>query len=525
MFDKEFFPTPKSVIRKMLSPYLKGDEDKYSRDGRHSLTEMTILEPSAGKGDILDFITEEYKYSNRGFKKMYCIEQNTELQYILKEKNYKVIADDFLDYTGDYLFDLIIMNPPFSNGDKHLLKAWDILDEGDIVCLLNEETIKNPYTETRKLLAKIIVDAKGTVEYLGPVFKQSENITSVNVCLVRLSKNPDRKKLDFEFVKVTSEDKMDITEKTIQDPIATRDVIGNMIIQYNKLKEVFIEHMKVEEALHFYSQGLLNGQYTSVLKIITELDNSDKKGRYNEFCDKMKSNIWNIVLKNSGMSRYMTHQVRENFQKFCEQQGYMDFTKENVYNIIKTLMLNKDQILKNAITEVFDIFTKYHDENRCHIEGWKTNDKWKVNKRIILPYGVRYGEYCSNDELKQRGSKFDLDYRKESEYSDIDKVMCYIEGVNYESCYSINQSLNAHINNLGYVRTGEKFINQGESQFFNYKFWKKGTLHLEFKDVKLWEEFNMRACNGKNWLPEAEKKTWQESKVPVTLFKQLKEAS
>ncbi|MDR3668670.1 MAG: DUF4942 domain-containing protein, partial [Ignavibacteriaceae bacterium] len=118
-----------------------------------------------------------------------------------------------------------------------------------------------------------------------------------------------------------------------------------------------------------------------------------------------------------------------------------------------------------------------------------------------------------------------LDYRKESEYSDIDKVMCYIEGVNYESCYSINQSLNAHINNLGYVRTGEKFINQGESQFFNYKFWKKGTLHLEFKDVKLWEEFNIRACNGKNWLPEAEKKTWQESKVPVTLFKQLKEAS
>ena len=39
------------------------------------------------------------------------------------------------------------MNPPFSEGDKHLLKAINIMKNGgQIVCILNAETIKNPYS-------------------------------------------------------------------------------------------------------------------------------------------------------------------------------------------------------------------------------------------------------------------------------------------------------------------------------------------------------------------------------------------
>ncbi|MFH1320601.1 MAG: hypothetical protein ABII90_08110, partial [Bacteroidota bacterium] len=34
------------------------------------------------------------------------------------------------------------------------------------------------------------------------------------------------------------------------------------------------------------------------------------------------------------------------------------------------------------------------------------------------------------------------------------------------------------------------------------KFWKKGTLHMTFKDEKVWEQFNIMAAKGKNWLPE-----------------------
>jgi hypothetical protein len=52
----------------------------------------------------------------------------------------------------------------------------------------------------------------------------------------------------------------------------------------------------------------------------------------------------------------------------------------------------------------------------------------------------------------------------------------------------------------------------------------KGTIHLEFKDEKLWAEFKMRACAGKNWLPENEKTEWQNSKQnqPAPVMNNLK---
>lgn len=97
MFNEEFYPTPKHIISEMVRPY------------KSNISKLTILEPSAGKGDILDYITKEiYDYEK---PEMYCIEPNKELQYILQEKGYRVIGEDFLNYNGDYFFDLIIMNP------------------------------------------------------------------------------------------------------------------------------------------------------------------------------------------------------------------------------------------------------------------------------------------------------------------------------------------------------------------------------------------------------------------------------
>jgi tRNA1(Val) A37 N6-methylase TrmN6 len=97
---------------------------------------------------------------------VYAIEKNPELCMILHEKGYKILDNDFLEYKKDTDFNAIIMNPPFSNGDEHFLKAWEMIDNGTIVCLLNAETINNPFSEKRKLIKKIIEDNGGTVENL-----------------------------------------------------------------------------------------------------------------------------------------------------------------------------------------------------------------------------------------------------------------------------------------------------------------------------------------------------------------------
>lgn len=502
MFDDEFFPTPPAVIQQMIAPFLKERRTGGYHDENELLCSGHILEPSAGKGDILDYIEARFRaWSGRKF---YCFEQNPDLQLILKEKGYRLMGSDFLDYHGDHFFDLILMNPPFSNGDEHLLHAWDILKEGELVCLLNAETLLNPYTERRKLLASII-EQHGSYEVLGNVFSTAERKTDVCVALVRLSKA--EKPLDFKFEKVNKEQQFDLDEETIKNPVATRDVVGNMVLQYEKLKEVFVEYLKAQDALKFYAQGLFG--FREIADMIKSTS-GNKKERFNDFLDDANMEVWKTVISKIGMERYMTSRVRENFSKFQKQQGMMDFTKENVQALIRMLLENSGNILEQAVGDVFDIFTSYYKENRLHVEGWKTNDKWKVNQKVILPHGVRYGEYMTASSIKQYGDKFDTVY--DVRYDDIDKVMCYLTGTPFERCLTIDKALSRKFEIIGNVKPGDTFDNTCESQFFTMRFWKKGTLHLVFKDERLWQEFNMRACALKKWLPDHEEKEWRASK-------------
>ena len=106
-YNKNFYPTPEHLIRKMCEK-VNFNPIQY------------ILEPSAGKGDIVDYLQK--KYYERDFS---LIEKDENLLAILKAKcqehnKMKVIDSDFLTYPGGDLFDLIIMNPPFDDGEKHL---------------------------------------------------------------------------------------------------------------------------------------------------------------------------------------------------------------------------------------------------------------------------------------------------------------------------------------------------------------------------------------------------------------------
>ena len=540
MFDPEFYPTPLPVVKQMIKPYVIQSKKEGS-----FLKRLRVLEPSAGKGDIFKGITKatvpyEFERDEEGNRyelkpgeeptddgydlknwKIHCIEKNPQLRELLKQQGYKIVATDFLSYKPDIIYDLILMNPPFSNGDEHLLHAWEILDKGDVVCLLNKETIDNPFSEKRKLLLRII-EQYGSVEYLGQAFQTAERKTNVEVALVRLTKQTSSK-FEFEFESVNSESHKKIDDSNINDMPAIKDVIGNMIIQYDKVKDEFIGLMKQLEALKHYGNPLMaeNKQEKSHivdLAIKAIESNSNKQEQYSTFCSWMKQELWTTVFQNLkpitsfNMESLMTSRIRKNWDSFVHEQGSMDFTKENVWSVIELIFTNRNQILEQCITDAFDLLTKHTKENRMIIEGWKTNDCWKVNKKFILPIGFRYGEYMTVSDMKKYGDRFKLNYSYTEPYFDIDKALAYI--LNRSNYTSIGEALDRQFQRIGNIRTGEKFENECESSFFHIKFHKKGTIHCVFKDEKLWNEFNMRACADKKWLPPSEEKEWKESKEP-----------
>jgi hypothetical protein len=191
-YTKNFYPTPRDLVNVMVGPYL---ED--IRNNRRS-----ILDPSAGVGDMLNGV--KYHNYSKGWhrdktRNLYAIEINTEFHPILREKGYRIIGEDFLQFSGSHDFDYIFMNPPFDRGAEHLLKAWDILKDGTIRCLLNAETLANPYTRNRQLLSEIIDEYEGEVEFLGERFVTGVRPTHVEIALVTLTKKAENR---FNFLAI-----------------------------------------------------------------------------------------------------------------------------------------------------------------------------------------------------------------------------------------------------------------------------------------------------------------------------------
>ena len=60
--------------------------------------------------------------------------------------------------------------------------------------------------------------------------------------------------------------------------------------------------------------------------------------------------------------------------------------------------------------------------------------------------------------------------------------MCFLDGKQFENVKTIVQSIEESSNNLCY------------SEFFKIRYFKKGTIHIEFIDEELWNRFNKQAC-------------------------------
>ncbi|MFZ3046531.1 MAG: methyltransferase, partial [Desulfatirhabdiaceae bacterium] len=159
----DLWPTPPALARKMLAKI----KLEHGLHAHH----MKVLEPSAGKGDLIEAICKGSEYDRGTFENVSAIEIDPDLRAALIGKGVKVIDTDFLMFAGPDKFDIIIMNPPFREGDRHLLKAIDIMYSGQIICLLNAETICNPHTNIRKMLVDKLTELGAEIEYLQGEFK------------------------------------------------------------------------------------------------------------------------------------------------------------------------------------------------------------------------------------------------------------------------------------------------------------------------------------------------------------------
>lgn len=518
--NKDFYPTPDHLINKMVT----GLDFNYIQ---------SILEPSAGKGNIVDKLKSiekpAYSYSNKKYNfDIDCIENDDNLRSILKGKNYRLVYNDFLTYETMKEYDLIIMNPPFSNGCKHLLKALEMQERngGAIICLLNAETLKNDFSNERKTLNRKLEEYNATIEYLQDSFIDSERKTTVEIALIKV-KLPEVRKESFilDGLKKTQEQReQEVTEQTA---VVENDFFKSIVNQYQLELEAGIKLIKEYYAmrpfiLSEFGKDKETGETIQTGGCILSLDLSTNRDKYNNklsingYIKEVRRKYWKALFNNKQFIGQLTNNLQQDFYNRLDDLSNYDFSLYNIYELKVEMSKKVVKGIEETIVSLFDELSHKHhwsdetSKNIHYYNGWKTNKGWIINKKVIIPlsgYDSTFGRFRPTD------------YRIKEKIQDIEKCFNYLDGGLTDSI-DLEESL----------KFAEEFGETKDIQlkYFSITFYKKGTCHIVFNNDELLKKFNIFGSQHKGWLPPSYgKKTYKdmttEEKAVVNEFECEKE--
>lgn len=476
-----FYPTPESISSKML----QGIKWDYV---------STILEPSAGKGDLADIINRRWNvHRGRSWEpdKMAdidCIKVDPNLRAILKDKGFRVVHDDFLTYTTCKKYSLIVMNPPFENGAKHILRAMQLLqDGGQLIALCNAETLQNPYTNERNLLLQKLTENNAEIEYIQDAFVNAERKTNVVTALIRF-KQPESElsHLILDHLKPAHK-YVDMPEEEAQ-ALTKSDFVEAILDRYNFEVETAVHLIHETEACQRVLNKPVVSKDTAYAGSPFELNmGRNTRASVNEAVQRIRKKYWSALFTAPQFMNQLTSNLKSELNKRVEELGDYEFSKFNILEIMIQMNANVNEGVEKTIMDLFDDWTrKYHYDdhstNRHYFDGWRTNDAFAVNKKVIIPLYA----------YSQWSGAFDLSYTCQEKLSDIEKVFNYLDG---------GRTPEMPLRDVLQKAEKERQSKKIETKYFYLTFYQKGTCHIEFKDMNILARFNIFAARGKNWLP------------------------
>lgn len=499
--DSEFYPTPRKLCGEMIG--MIDWKDVY-----------TILEPSAGKGNLVDAVKKycEYGYGKKITRShdgkridVDCIEIDENLRYVLSGKQYRVVHDDFMTYNTQKRYDLIIMNPPFSVGAKHLLRAIEMQREGgQIVCLLNAETIRNPFTSERKLLANRIEKYGAKVKYVKDAFKHAERQADVEVAIVYFD-IPQKEETSTIFDRLSRAQKEKYEAEDVKD-VAPSDGIELLLRSYELESALGVEFLKEYNAI---APRIMSGSeiYDKPLISLKVRDNEVSKVDaevINDYLRCLRLKYWHKLLSVPELTNMMTSGIRDAYESKIQKMQEYEFSE---YNINQVILDIRQQVLNGIESEIEELFDKlsaehaYYDDcknNIYYYNGWKTNKAHKVNYKVIIPcngYDTHY-VFDKHDRLKYMYTENIRESKCYSTLSDLEQALSYLDGKG--ATYGTS-GLSARL-----LRAEREYQTKNiDFRYFSLSFYKKGTVHITFNENAkiLVDRLNIFVGKRRNWLP------------------------
>lgn len=475
--NKDYYPTPQEVIE-----YMAQDIDLHNK---------VVYDPSAGSGNIVSYAIKA------GALDVLASEIDPDLRKLLSKHNCRIIGSDFLQIRAEEIshVDVILMNPPFSADEKHIIHAYNIAPGGcRIVSLLNYNTLTNTYTKAREEL-KAIVNKYGYSEELGEVFTSALRSTDCKIGLISIFK-PKENEFEFDgYFDLTEEE-----EEYQENGVMQYSEIRNIVNRYVAAVKMFDSVMAANDSMRNMISDITTNRFSFGAFIKNDRSDMESINR-DTFKKELQKSAWNTVFSRLDMRRYLTRGVISDINKFVEKQLHVPFTVGNVKKMIEIIVGTRDNIMNKVLVEAFDRICSLSYENSTAGQGWKTNSNYKVNRRFIDTYVCVYDTRWPAAYTKIRCG------HRDDTMDDIIKGLCYLTGKDYDSVMQFEYT-DRYGNKSKTYKTLYTYFSQTNAPwgqwvewncFFRVRGYKKGTMHFEFIDEKVWEEFNLRVAKIKGW--------------------------
>lgn len=517
MDNRQYYPTPLSLAQKAWALFQQPVE--------------LLLEPSAGQGHLVkshcphfaemtqEEIAEHHRQRRRwGYRtgheiKWIACEINADFHPLLKEEGAEIVGYDFLDMKDASMVSHVLMNPPFNDGDTHVLHAWKILHAGEIVAIINAETIRNPFSVQRQKLVRLI-EQHGHVEFLSGEFLGEDVVreTAVEVALVYLNKVPDVA-LNLDAILAG----LKPAEDEIASQPAAQDAMNALALPTDFIDRVVGDYETAASALKAYAQALAvkNSARARLGKTFTQLQAEQGEARAAggdrptlsthkdqasvmsmvrkailEETQEMRAAAWTQVLNSTELLKKLSSAAQRDVQSQFETIRQLEFNRSNIHGFFAGLLASMDDIATNMVLAVFDMIIERDNANCVFYKSWKSNQRHKgvgmriKRTRFVLP--LNRGEY-SADSYMSSGMQLAL--------RDIDKTCRFLDGKSTEEGFGLYELFSRHFQRLV---AGERLA----SDYIEARYYPgTGTVHFFPTNMEVIERMNRFVGRARQWLP------------------------
>lgn len=177
--------------------------------------------------------------------------------------------------------------------------------------------------------------------------------------------------------------------------------------------------------------------------------------------------VWKYLIEKMEVKRVASIARNKQIDADIEAGKMPPITITEVQNVAKSAFANAERFFEEALDEVWKYLRPNNDWHKL-----KTNDKFAqaIGKKVIL-WAVERGYY---------GNKYRVTYHRQDQFRAIDNVFHALDGKGFSATYAgeLTDAIQAAENG------------NGETEYFRFKCYGNGNIHLEFKRDDLLTRLN-----------------------------------